>query len=224
MNTTTQDQAAAGVAAATAIAKAATTAVGAPAPKFAVAFGDKAGVFDNATVEGLSLAAPRVRAEQGTLFLGKDDDLGAAAQFELVSFNHRWAIGTGEQDSEAKDFFRVSMDGVTISGEGGTCEAYIESLKAQGFTKAKKTPYMDLWGFVVWSEKKGDIPVDERELVCVQASQTSMGAFVAFATTRGLLESRGVAKPLEFIEIHAEKRTSGTNKYTNMSFHAPKAK
>ena len=81
---------------------------------------------------------------------------------------------------------------------------------------------MDMWGFVTWTEKTGPVPAEERQLVRVQASQTSMGAFVAFATTRGLLESRGLVKPIDVIEIHAEKRTSGTNKYTNMSFFAPK--
>lgn len=222
---TTQTTTDAGVAAATAIAKAATTSVelARPAAKFSVAFADKNNVFDTATVEGLSLAAPRCKGEQGSIFMG-DVDLGSAIQFELISFNHRWVIGTSENDAEAKEFFRVSHDGVTIQGESTRVDDYLESLKAQGFSKAKKSPYMDLWGFVVWSEKNGDVPVDERQLVCVQASQTSMGAFVAFATTRGLLESKGLAKPIDVIEIHAEKRTSGSNKYTNFSWCVPKAK
>lgn len=207
--------------ASTAIAKATSTSVGAAA-KFQVAFKDKNNTLDTPTVEGLSLAAPAVKAEQGSLFMG-ETDLGAQVQFELISFNHRWAIGNGEDDKEAKDFFRVSYDNETISGHPGqTVAAYMESLKAQGFPKAKASPYMDLWGFVTWTEKTGPVPAEDRQLVRVQASQTSMGAFVAFATTRGLLESRGLVKPIDVIEIHAEKRTSGTNKYTNMSFFAPK--
>lgn len=215
----------AGVAATTAIAKAATTAVGeaVQVPKFNVAFADKNCVFDTATVEGLALAAPRIKGEQGSMSLG-DKELGTKIHFELISFNHRWAIGCGEENKESKDFFKVSYDNKTLSGDGSSLADYIESLKAQGFSKAKKSPYMDLWGFVTWSEKTGDIGLDDRQLACLQASQTSMGAFTAFATTRGLLESKGLAKPIDVIEVHAEKRTSGTNKYTNFSFHVPKAK
>lgn len=218
----------AGVAATTAIANAATTAVvdvdeGVQNPKFSVAFADKNCVFDTATVEGLALAAPRIKGEQGSMSFG-DKELGTKIQFELISFNHRWAVGCGEENNESKDFFKVSYDNKTLSGDGSSISDYIESLKAQGFSKAKKSPYMDLWGFVTWSEKTGDIGLDDRQLACLQASQTSMGAFTAFATTRGLLESKGLAKPIDVIEVHAEKRTSGTNKYTNFSFHVPKAK
>ena len=204
-------------------AKASGGAVSTEVKKFTVAFKDKNNVFDTSTVEGLSLAAPRIKGEQGSLFLG-ETELGDAIQFELISFNHRWAIGTGENDKEAKDFFRVSYDNETISGTGMPISEYLDSLKAQGFAKAKKVPYMDLWGFVTWSAKLGHIDADERQLTCLQCSQTSMGAFTAFSTTRGLLESKGLVKPIDIIEVHAEKRTNGSNKYTNFSFFATKAK
>ena len=90
--------------ASTAIAKAASTGVSTNVRKFEPAFKDKNNVFDNATVEGLSMAAPRIKGEQGSMALG-DQDLGEAIQFELVSFNHRWAIGTGENDKEGVNTF-----------------------------------------------------------------------------------------------------------------------
>ncbi len=220
---TTQD---AGAAATTAIATAAASAAVAEykAPtKMKLAFVDKQAVFDISTVEGLAMAVPRIKGEQGSLFQN-DVDLGDSLQFEVVSISPRWVVGTGENDKEAKDYFRVSYDNKTISGEGGSIDDYLESLKAQGFEKAKKSNYLDIFGFVVSSQKKGDVPADQRELACLQCSPTSMGAFTAFATTRGLLESKGVAKPIEVIEVHAEKRTSGDNKFTNFSFSAPKAK
>jgi hypothetical protein len=215
----------AGATAAIAIAKAATTGVVlAKAPtKLQLAFSDKNAVFDVSTVEGLALAVPRVKGEQGSLFQN-DVELGAELQFEIVSVSPRWVIGTGEDDKEAKDFFRVSYDNHTISGHNVTVDDYLEDLKAQGFSKANKSPYLDIFGFVTWSEKKGHIAAEDRELAFLQCSKTSMGAFTAFATTRGLLESKGVAQPLEFIEVHAEKRINGSNKYTNFSFCAPKAK
>lgn len=191
---------------------------------FEPAFKDKCGVFDTATVEGLAMSAPRIKGEQGALFLGQED-LGDVIEFELVSFNHRWALGSGENDKEARDYFRVSYDNTTISGDGTLISDYMDDLKSKGFKRAKKSPYLDLWGFVVWSKNKGAIPVDERQLVCLQCSQTSMGAFTGFATTRGLLESKGVAKPIDVIEVHAEKKmNSKQDKYTNFSFFVPKAK
>lgn len=226
MNTATAEKTASTVAS-TAIANASTSANMAEykvPTKLVQAFSDKHAVFDIATVEGLGMAVPRVKGEQGSLFDG-DKDLGGAIQFELISVSPRWVIGIGEQDDkESKDHFRVSYDNHTISGENTLVADYLEDLKAQGFSKAKKSEYLDLFGFVTWTEKSGEIPVDERALTCVQCSPTSKGAFTAFATTRGLFESRGIAKPVDVIEIHAEKRTSGNNKYTNFSFAVPKAK
>lgn len=218
---TTQDAGAAATIA-TAAASAAVAEYKAPT-KMKLAFVDKQAVFDISTVEGLAMAVPRIKGELGSLFQN-DVDLGDSLQFEVVSISPRWVVGSGENDKEAKDFFRVSFDNKTISGKGGSIDDYLESLKAQGFEKAKKSNYLDIFGFVVSSQKKGDVPADQRELSCLQCSPTSMGAFTAFATTRGLLESKGVAKPIEVIEVHAEKRTSGDNKFTNFSFSAPKAK
>jgi hypothetical protein len=220
-NTIAADVASAQSQASTAIATAQTRAVGAPAKKLTLAFAEQQNVFDTATVEGLSMASPRIKGEQGSLFMG-EKDLGSKIRFELVSWNKRWAIGTGTDDKEAKDYFRVSYDNQTISGDGGSVSDYIEGLKAEGFSKAKASPYGDLFGFITWSEKDGEIAVDERQLCILQASQTSLGAFVSFCTTRGLLQSKGVAQELDEIEVHAEKRVSGSNKYTNFSFHAPK--
>ena len=214
-------QATTAIATATAAASSAVATTSAPT-KFKVAFADKNNVFDTATVEKLALAAPAAKGEQGSVFVG-DVDLGSKIRFELISFNHRWTVGTGESDTESKEKFRVSIDGKTLSGSGDDLHAYLESLKAEGYSKAKISPYIDLWGFIVWSEKNGDVPVDASELCRVQCSQTSMGAFTAFATTRGLLESKGLAQPIDVIEIHAEKRVSGTNKFTNFSFHVPKS-
>ena len=210
--------------ASTAIAKAASTGVSTNVRKFEPAFKDKNNVFDNATVEGLSMAAPRIKGEQGSMALG-EQDLGEAIQFELVSFNHRWAIGTGENDKEAKDYFRVSLDNETISGEGTLVTDYLNTLRAKGFAKAKKSPYMDLWGFVTWSSKTGAIPVDERQLACLQCSQTSMGNWTSFCTSRGLLEQSGRVKPIDLIEVHAQKQSNKNgDRYTNFAFFVPKAK
>ena len=200
-------------------ARAASTAVG-QAKKFSKAFSEFENMLDTMTVESLSLAAPRIKGEQGSMFLG-DKDLGDTIHFELVSYNARWVIGSGENDKEAKDYFRVSYDNKTLT-TGEDEAAYLESLKAQGFKKAKKSPYLDVWGFVTWSAKNGPIDVESRQLACLQCSQTSLGAFMAFATTRGLLMKAGLVEELSTIEVKALKQVNGTNKYTNFGFAAPK--
>lgn len=225
MNTSTKTVDA-GVAASTAIATASATsstavAAARPATKLQLAFVDKQAVFDVSTVEGLALALPRVKGEQGSLFAG-DKELGENIHFEIVSTSPRWVIGIGEDTKEAKDFFRVSYDGETISGDTISISAYVESLKAQGFDKTNVSPYLDIFGFVTWAEKGGEIEPEKRELSCLQCSKTSMGNFTAFATTRGLLESRGLAKPIDVVQVTAMKRVSGSNKYTNFAFSAPK--
>ena len=201
-------------------ARAASTAVG-QAKKFSKAFSEFENMLDTMTVESLSLAAPRIKGEQGSMFLG-DKDLGDTIHFELVSYNARWVIGSGENDKEAKDYFRVSYDNKTLT-TGEDAAAYLESLKAQGFKKAKKSPYLDVWGFVTWSAKNGPIDVESRQLACLQCSQTSLGAFMAFATTRGLLMKAGLVEELSTVEVKAFKQVNGTNKYTNFAFFAPKA-
>lgn len=206
----------------TAIAQAQSRAVTTPSKKMQLAFAEQQNVFDTATVEGLSLASPRLKGEQGSIFKG-DEDLGSKIRFELVSWNKRWAIGTGSDDKEARDYFKVSYDGETVSGDGSSVADYLESLRAQGFDKARMSPYGDLWGFITWTETKGDIPADERELCILQCSQTSLGAFVSFCTTRGLLESKGLVQPVEVIEVTAMKRQNGANRFTNFAFSAPKA-
>lgn len=202
-------------------ARAAGTAVG-QAKKFVMGFVEYENALDIDTVEKLSLNAPRIKGEQGSLFMA-DLDLGDTIHFELVSYNARWVIGSGENDKEAKDYFRVSYDNKTMT-TGEDAVTYLESLKAQGFKKAKKSPYLDVWGFVTWSAKNGTIDVESRQLACLQCSQTSLGAFMAFATTRGLLMKAGLVEELSVIEVKAVKQVNGTNKYTNFAFFAPKSK
>ena len=207
------------------VTQAANTGVAVARPKLEPAFAGQNGYFPLDVVESLSLAVPRVKGEQGSFFKGQED-LGSKIRFEPISFNKRWAVGTGEDDKESAEKFAVSYDGVVLAGAkhgGMKVTDYVESLKAEGYSKANVAEYMDMFCFLTWTEKGGDIPNDQREMVLLQCSPTSKGAWTAFMTTRGLLEARGIAKPLEIVEATAEKRVSGNNRYTNYSFAAPKA-
>ena len=217
--------AAASVAATTATSKASAGAVSTQVrSKLVVALAGHKDIFDTSTVSALSMATPRITGEQGSLKKNRSVKVGTNLHLEVISWNHRWALGCGEQtmNDEMKQLFRVSYDNKTIDGEACSVEDYINYLKSQGYDKARVSPYIDLFGYITWTKDGGDIAPDDRELVLVQLSSTSMGNFTAFCVSRGLLESRGVVQPSEMIEIIAEDNTKGSMSYTNMNFKAVK--
>lgn len=207
-----------------------TTAVGAArAPaKFPPIYADKQDAFDIETVVGLSMAVERIKAEQGACYIG-NDNLGARCRVEIISWNYRWILSPGLQSKdpgyeESKQFLANTYDNQTVYGKDVTVEEYLQDLKeTHAYDKANKSMYIDLFGMLTWTEKKGDIPEEERKMVVVQLSQTSAGQFAAFCQTQGVLVAKGVVKNVsDVVEIEAVARTKGTNKYTNFSFHAAK--
>ena len=197
------------------------TALAPATAKFQPAFADKQWTFPAEMVESLSLSAFRIKGEQGSCYHDQED-LGKQVIIEVVSWNPRWAIGTGsdKQTSEDKERFRVSYDGkVTTKGED--VAQYIQALKAEGYAKAKSATYIDLWGFMTWTSTKGEIAEDDRTLVMVQLSQTSAGAFQNYTVQRGMLESKG-GQVYGSVKITAQAQANGSNKYTNFSFGLPK--
>lgn len=207
-----------------------TTAVGAArAPaKFPPIYADKQDAFDIETVVGLSMAVERVKAEQGACYIG-NDSLGTRCHVEIISWNYRWILSPGLQSKdpgyeESKQYLANTYDNQTVYGKDVTVEEYLQDLKeTHAYDKANKSMYIDLFGMLTWTEKKGDIPEEERKMVVVQLSQTSAGQFAAFCQTQGVLVAKGVVKNVsDVVEIEAVARTKGTNKYTNFSFHAAK--
>lgn len=224
-NTQAGDQAQASAKASTTIAKASAGAVAASTQKkFEMAFADKQWAFDEDAVVGLSMSVPRIKGEQGGAYI-EQTSLGGKFRIEVESWNPRLLISSGLQSSdagyqEAMEYLRTSYDGATIHGEDTTVAEYIEHLKEMGYNKARASKYIDLFGFVTWKEKGGDVAPEARALHLVQLSQTSAGNFAAFCTTQGLLRSKGlVTGDGSVIEVHADARSKGNNKYTNFSFH-----
>ncbi len=218
---------AAGLAAATSIAKAATgTAVGeAKAPiKYRKAFEEKANAITIEDVEQWQLAAPAVTAEQGKAKHSKKGPIGDKFHLRVESFNMRYLAVPGVNDKEAKDKVRNSYDKLTISGEpGSSVMDYIDALKAEGYPKAHLEPYVDLWGYITWDAKNGTIADEDQELVRVQLSKTSSANFAYFCGQRGRPESEGKVAKLEIVEITADAQEGKSGSYTNYSFSAPKA-
>lgn len=229
MAVSASDQATADVAATTAIAAASAgaVAVAKPALKFKMGFADQKDAFPVEAVVGLSNSAPRIKGEQGACYI-EQNSLGTKIRMSVESWNHRTLVSAGLDPKDAgyeesKQYIRNSYDGgATIFGEGQSVKEYLDYLKSIGYDKARSSQYIDVWGFVTWTEKKGDVPAEEQTLHLLQASQTSAGAFTAFCTTQGLLQSKGIGREFSEVEVHAEARAKGTLKYTNFSFHVPK--
>lgn len=197
-------------------------AVGAVKPRFQPAFGDIKDAFDTDVVAALNMATPRIKAEQGGCYV-ENKNLGSKIRVQVQSWNNRWLVSPNvdlSKDPEAKDFLRTSYDNETIHGSDLTINQYLQELRDNGYEDPKVSPYADIWVLVTWTEKDGDIKPEEQTMYILQASQTSMGAWVAFCTTEGLKASKGIGKPFDEVEITAEPRAKGNLKYTNFSFAA----
>ena len=174
------------------------------------------------------MAVERVKAEQGACYIG-NDSLGTRCRVEIISWNYRWILSPGLQSKdpgyeESKQYLANTYDNQTVYGKDVTVEEYLQDLKeTHAYDKANKSMYIDLFGMLTWTEKKGDIPEEERKMVVVQLSQTSAGQFAAFCQTQGVLLAKGVVKSVsDVVEVEAVARSKGSNKYSNFSFHVAK--
>ena len=154
---------------------------------------------------------------------GRGELLGKKVRIRPESINMRWMVAPGSTDKEAKQLVRNSFDKVNIEDDETQCtvQEYMDALRAKGYDKVNLVQYVDLWAYLTWSEKTGDVPLVEQELVRVQLSQTSASAFAYYCATRGRLERSGLVPKAAEIEIHAEARSGNSGDFTNFSFHAP---
>ncbi len=186
----------------------------------AIAFSEIKDAIDLQTVAALSLSTVRLTAEQGQCVIDRTTEVGKTVVVEPVSWNHRWAVGTGSDDKEAEQYFRVSYDDETIHGTGEKISDYIDNLREIGYEKANKSAYIDLWAYLV-SKGGVEIPADQRQIVLVQLSQTSAGNFSSFCLSRGLLEAQGRVPQCSQIELTAQSLANKSGKrYSNFTFKA----
>lgn len=215
-----EDEEMAKAAATAAITKASSTAVGAVRPRLTKAFADKELAIPIDDVRQWFIPSPSITSVSGGCKHSEKGSLGARIVFEIDSYNVRFLVVPGVNDQEAKKLCRNSYDKVNLD-EGGSVEAYLQSLLAQGYTKANVAEYCDLWGRVVWSEKYG-VSDPSQDWDCrVQLSKTSASNFNYFCGKHGRLETAGLVPKLQTIEITATAKSGKTGDYTNFSFGPP---
>jgi hypothetical protein len=199
------------------------TAVGAVRPPLIKAFHDKELAIPIEDVRQWFMPSPSITSVSGGCKHSTKGSLGKSFVFQIDSYNVRFLAVPGSNDKEAKMLVRNSYDKINLDDGSGTLKDYVESLKAQGYSKAHVAEYCDLWGRVVWSEKFGATdPNDDEWDARVQLSSTSANNFNYFCGKRGKLQSSGVAPVLDCVEITAVTLEGKSGDYTNFSFSAPK--
>lgn len=162
-------------------------------------------------------------------FSNEDGDLGKVIGVKVYSWSYLTLVTTGEQDDEtANKLVRGSYDGVNLKEGQGSVQGYIDSLKAQGYTKAQKKQYLEVYGMLTYSAADGEIPKDEQQMVQISLPPTSVGQFQRFLIEAGIqagdaaraASSQGLPEPEQDTVIYARqvKRVKDKKKWGVMLF------
>lgn len=181
----------------------------------ATSLDDAQGVIGIEALETMGIGTfPRITAKGG-FKREKTEGLGQWIKFELVSWNYVTLVTAGENDAEANKLVKSSYDHTNIPGEGITVDQYLQKLKDDGYDKAKAKKYIEVYGMLLATDKKGEL--DEPQMVQISLSPQSVKQWQRF-----LLESRIASFKKKNIGnvIHAEteSKVSGSNDYDVMVF------
>lgn len=219
---TAQDKAK--VEATTAIAKAQTTAVGAVKKGFSAALQELENQLEIDHVKALGVGTlPKLTADRAGFEMGEGKDqktFGDYVDFEIYSFNKRWLITAGVDGEEGKEMLRTSYDGETLENEAMGAKEYLGYLKEQGYGKADMRLYYDAWGFIVNSEKLGEVDEADREMVQLQLSPSSVKQFTAYQIQAGIKASMTKKEVSNIVRATIERKEFGGNKYASIKFSA----
>lgn len=216
---------AAKVTATTAIAKAQTTAIAATGKnKFSAALTHLEYQLELEHVKALGVGTlPKMVADRAGFEVGEGKDkkeYGEWVDFNIFSYNKRWLAANGTDDDDSKDYLRTSYDNETIEGEVISLKDYVQSLKEQGFEKASARLYIDVWGFVVNSDKLGLVEEDEREMIQLQLSPVSVKQFTAYQLQAGIKASLSGKAISDTVRATIDKKEFGSNKFAAIKFGA----
>lgn len=231
------DAAAAKVETTTAIAKAASTAVGAADDSIARAKVFKKEVEDMEGAADFSFGTHRVfKAKDGVIkeMSGDKLKLGRWVKVRLLAWDRHYEVSPGEQSKESTNFVAYSKDGVTIDyvvGDelkgwaGKTVEEYVKYLQDdEDFEKAGRREFLDTQVAVLGCEEEPDF----HEIVQITLSSSSIPAFKKYqssleATAKAVsMKLPGFSLPEDpftfyFIREDAEK---GNNTWTKLKISA----
>lgn len=165
---------------------------------------------------------PRITVGLDGFSIDKDKDLGKVIKIEVLSWNYVWLVTTGEQnDTEANKLIRTSYDGINLKGGEGLVTDYVAKLKGMDYDKASCKQYAEIYANLVWSEEKGEVPVDEQVIHQISVSPQSVGKWGAFNLETKMRKLKGIPDS-HLITLTQEKKILGPNKFGVIVFSATK--
>lgn len=221
---TVEQQAAAGVAATTAIAKAATGTVVVKAGPVKSSISQFEWAIGPDDLEAIGFGVfPRITCDTGGFARNKTEALGGKIGFKLVSWNPVWIVTTGEDGDEANKLVRTSYDGVNLTGGQGLVTDYVKYLKeVEKYEDTKAKQYVEIYAHLIYTEKLGDISEEDAPLVQISLSPQSVGQWKAFLLQTGLKEAQGKLQVGDVIYASQERRTVGRNTFGVATFSLKK--
>lgn len=150
-------------------------------------------------------------------------ELGKQLKLQIMSWNERFIVTTGEDNDEANALTRFSLDGKVIDGTGQLVPEYIAHLVAEGYEDSCSKKYLSLYGFLVATWPNGqleDIPPADRAIVNVQIAPRSVSQFTQFQITHGVKVSQGIVGETDLLLLTQEKKDGKTKKYASIKFAA----
>jgi hypothetical protein len=206
-----------------AVQAAASRALGSPLNKVNTVIEGLKDVISGDQLESMGFGVfPRITVGLDGFSIDKTKDLGKVIHIELHSWNYVWLVTTGEQNnSEADKLIRTSYDGVNLKGGEGTVADYVKHLKGLDYEKATSKQYVEMYANLVWSEEKGDVPVDEQVIHQISVSPQSVGKWGAYNLETKMRKLKGIADG-NLITLTGDKKVLGNNKFGVITFSTTK--
>lgn len=168
---------------------------------------------------------PRITASRGGFVVDKNKrNLGKKARIEVLSWNYIYYVTTGEENNpEADKLFQISYDSEVLK-DGRNINEYVEWLKKEGYNKASKKQYAELYvNLLGYQEvrddmiKKVDVPPEEQAMYQVSLSPKSVGQWMKWLLEGSLRKARGISDDT-VVTMVQEEATNGNNTYALAHF------
>lgn len=147
-----------------------------------------------------------------------EKELGKKIAIEPASWSYIWFVTSGEQsNAETNKLVRTSYDGVNLDNGEDTVEGYLNFLKEEGYEKAKKKQYIELFGDLIWTEADGDVAPEDQDLIKISLSPQSADAWTFYMLQSARRSAKGTPEN-PVITLTQEKRVFGSNRFGVATF------
>lgn len=167
---------------------------------------------------------PVIKASNGRLKDGSNNDFGTFVNFRPVSWRYRYCITTGESSAAGKKYFRVSDDNISLNdGSGVTVEDYLAELREAGYQNASVKAYIDVVCLFLGSEKPVD-SFNEGDMAIIALSPQSVLRWDNLRLSSPIKIAAGIVKPEDYLNLRASAKPEAfkNNEFTVIEFSVNK--